>query len=604
MNDTKPDAMRNDPIDPITLEVIRNRLDAIAQEMQDALVRSGYSNIIKEGHDCSASLFDAKGELIAQATALPAQLGVLPPAVARVLKSHPAEEMADGDVFILNDPYDGGTHLPDIAVITPVMFEGRAVAIAACIAHHQDVGGKTPGSLPTDSTDIFQEGLRIPLARLYEAGKPNELLHAFIERNVRIPEIVLGDLRAQLSALHVGKRRLADLMAAYGTAQASRYFDELLDRAEELTRRSIGRLRPGTYSFEDYLDDDGVVRDKLVKIRATVTISERDLHVDFTGTDPQLKGPINADCSAVLSSVYFVVKSITDPAAPNNGGCYRPVRVTLPEGSVVNPRPPAPVNGRTITMKRICDAILGALVHAMPDEMPAAPGGVTRVMVFGGRDPESGRQFVCTDFTTSGTGGQPGQDGVDALETDIANTMTMPVESLELHFPVRVRRNALWQDSGGAGRWRGGLGVEREIEILRGEITLTLREDRHRSQAWGLYGGGPPPLSHSDIVRADGTAEDIPSKGVFSLSAGDSIHCRGPGGAGYGDPLTREPQSVLQDVIDRKVSIDSALSSYGVVIDPEHHTIDTAATAQKRAAMTEERGAIDWTYDRGEKGRS
>lgn len=604
MNEIRPDAMRNDPIDPITLEVIRNRLDAIAQEMQDALVRSGYSNIIKEGHDCSASLFDAKGELIAQATALPAQLGVLPPAVARVLESYNAEDMAEGDVFILNDPYDGGTHLPDIAVIAPVIVEGRTVGIAACIAHHQDVGGKTPGSLPTDSTDIFQEGLRIPLARLYEAGTPNELLHAIIERNVRIPEIVLGDLRAQLSALHVGKTRLAGLMGEYGAALASRYFDELLDRAEELTRRSIGRLRPGTYSFEDFLDDDGIVRDKLVKIRATVTITERDLHIDFTGTDPQLKGPINADCSAVLSSVYLVVKSITDANAPNNGGCYRPIRVTLPEGSVVNPLPPAPVNGRTITMKRICDAILGALVPAMPDEMPAAPGGVTRVMVFGGRDPESGRQFVCTDFSTSGTGGQPGRDGVDALETDIANTMTMPVESLELHFPVRVRRNALWQDSGGAGRWRGGQGVEREVEILRGEVTLTLREDRHRSQAWGLYGGCAPPLSHSEVIRADGTIEAIPSKGVFTLSAGDVIHCRGPGGAGYGDPLVREPERVLQDVIDRKVSTTAALTAYGVVIDPKTWTIDFAATRERRAAMAEQRGAVDWTYDRGEMGRS
>jgi len=597
-------AMKNDPIDPITLEVVRNRLDAIAQDMQDALVRSGYSNIIKEGHDCSASLFDAKGELIAQATALPAQLGVLPPAVQRVLQTYSPEDMAEGDVFILNDPYDGGTHLPDIALVTPVVFEGRTVAIAACIAHHQDVGGKTPGSLPTDSTDIYQEGLRIPLARLYEAGKPNDLLHAIIERNVRIPEIVLGDLRAQLAALHVGKTRLADLMGEYGAEQASCYFDELLDRAEELTRRSIGKLRAGTYSFEDYLDDDGIVRNKLVKIRATVTISERDLHIDFTGTDEQLKGPVNADCSAVLSSVYFVVKSITDPAAPNNGGCYRPIRVTLPEGTVVNPRPPAPVNGRTITMKRISDTILGALVRAMPDEMPAAPGGVTRVMVFGGFDLESGRQFVCTDFSTSGTGGQPSQDGVDALETDIANTMNMPVESLELHYPVRVRRNALWQDSGGAGRWRGGLGVEREIEIMRGEVTLTLREDRHHSQAWGLYGGCPPPFAHSNIRRAGGETEPIESKGVFTLRAGDTIHCWGPGGAGYGDPFARNQERVLEDVMDGKISIAAARASYGVVVDPKTKMVDEDATTAERSTLAEKRGAITWTYDRGEMGRS
>lgn len=596
--------MTVDPIDPVTLEVIRNRLDSIAQEMQDALVRSGYSNIIKEGHDCSASLFNRNGELIAQATALPAQLGVLPPAVRRVLRTYPPDEMSDGDVFILNDPYDGGTHLPDIAIVTPVVFDGRTVAIAACIAHHQDVGGKTPGSLPTDATDIFQEGLRIPLSRFYEAGEPNEIVHAFIERNVRIPEIVLGDLRAQLAAAHVGKTRLSALLEEYGAARAMAYFDELLDRAEELTRRSIGKLRAGSYSFEDFLDDDGIERDKLVRIRATVTITERDLHVDFTGTDAQLKGPINADCSAVHSAVYFVVKSITDPAAPNNGGCYRPIKVTLPEGTVVNPRPPAPVNGRTITMKRIADTILGALVGAMPDEISAAPAGFTRVMVFGGVDPKTERRYVCTDFSTGGTGGQPRQDGVDALETDISNTMNMPVESLELSFPVRVKRNILWPDSGGPGRWRGGLGVEREIEVLRGTVTLTLREDRHRTRAWGLYGGCPPPFSRAEIIRAGGEIEPIASKGIFSLAAGDAIHCWGTGGAGYGDPFDREPERVLDDVIDGKVSIDAARESYGVVIDAKSLSVDFRATEDLRAALKEQRGPIRWVYDRGEMGRS
>ena len=345
--------MKAEVIDPITLEVVRNRLDAIAQEMQDALVRSAYSNIIKEGHDCSAAIFSATGELIAQATALPAQLGVLPPAVARVLADHPAETMSDGDAFILNDPYDGGTHLPDIAIIAPVVVNGVTVAVAACIAHHQDVGGKTPGSLPTDATDIFQEGLRIPLAKIRSKGARTDLVYAFIRKNVRIPEIVLGDIGAQLSALHVANRRLATLAGEYGYEQLFAYFEELLDRAEALTRRAIEKLEPGSYSFEDYLDDDGIVREDLVKIRATITISGSDLSIDFSGTDPQVRGPINADCSAVLSAIYYVVKSIGDPSAPNNGGCYRPVHVNLPSGSLVNPLPPAPVNGRTITMKPI-----------------------------------------------------------------------------------------------------------------------------------------------------------------------------------------------------------------------------------------------------------
>jgi N-methylhydantoinase B len=592
--------MQRNSLDPVTLEVVRNRLDSIAQEMQDALVRSGYSNIIKEGHDCSAALFDRAGEVIAQATALPAQLGVLPPAVRRILRDHPADEMAEGDVFIMNDPYDGGTHLPDICLIAPIHDQGRVVAFAACIAHHQDVGGKTPGSLPTDSTDIFQEGLRIPLVKLYENGVPNRIVHAFIERNVRMPHILMGDLRAQLAALHVGKSRLQSLANEHGAAALADYFTELLDRAEQMTRKAIARIKPGTWSFEDYLDSDGVELDKLVKIRATVTISGSDLFIDFTGTDPQLKGPINADCSAVMSAVYYVTKSIGDPAAPNNGGCFRPVRVNLPAGTVVNPISPAPVNGRTITMKRIADTVLGALVQAMPERIPAAPSGLVRVLVFGGFDPATNQRYVCTDFSTGGTGGGIARDGVDSLETDIANTMNMPAESLELHYPIRVHRNALWKDSAGAGKTRGGLGVEREIEILRGDVTMTLREDRHRTRAWGLYGGEPSALARAEIVH-DGKPRKIPSKGVFALSAGDRIHCWASGGAGYGDPLERDPARVLDDLADGKISAEAARDRYGVVLAGE--SVDAGATAANRAALRKARGAIDWVFDRGEMGR-
>ena len=592
--------MKAERLDPITLEVVRNRLDAIAQEMQDALVRSGYSNIIKEGHDCSAALFDLNAEVIAQATALPAQLGCLPSVVGRVLAEFRPDSMVDRDVFILNDPYDGGTHLPDIALVSPVFHDARVVAFTACIAHHQDVGGKTPGSLPTDSTDIFQEGLRIPLVKLYEAGRPNAIVHAFIERNVRIPQIVLGDLGAQVAGLNVGKARLGLLFRQHGTAQLLAYIAELLDRAETLTRRAIGRIRPGTYSFEDYLDSDGVEADKLVRIRATVTVSESDLKIDFAGSDKQLKGPLNADRAAVMSAVYFVAKAIGDRNAPDNGGCYRPIHVDLPEGTVVNPRAPAPVNGRTITMKRIADTILGALVPALPGQIPAAPSGLVRVLVFGGHDPGSGRSFVCTDFSTGGTGGQPEDDGVDSLETDIANTMNMPAESLELHYPLRVHRNALVADSCGAGRRRGGLGVEREIELLRGDATVTLREDRHRTRAWGLYGGQPPPFARAEVQHADGSRTPIPSKGVFQLSAGDRIHCWATGGAGYGDALEREPALVLQDVIDGKISVAAALDDYGVVLE-ENKTFDPAGTETQRAMLRERRGAISWIYDRGVK---
>jgi len=593
--------MRTDAIDLITLEVLRNRLDAIAQEMQDALVRSAYSNIIKEGHDCSAALFDAGGEVIAQATALPAQLGVLPTAVKRMVSLF-GGKLADGDILAVNDPYDGGTHLPDICLIAPILHDRRVLAYAACIAHHQDIGGKTPGSLPTDATDIFQEGLRIPPIKLHEGGAPNATAYAFIERNVRLPHVTRGDLGAQLASLHVGKARLLRLVDDHGAESLLRYVAELLDRAERLTRQAIERIKPGRYSFEDYLDDDGVNRAELVRIRATVTISGSDLHIDFAGSSPQLKGPLNADTAAVMSAVYFVLKAITDPSGPTNGGCFRPLHLKLPEGTVVNPTAPAPVNGRTITMKRIADTLLGALVQAMPGLVPAAPCGSVRVAIFGGVDQVTGQRYVCSDFSTGGTGGQPGADGVDSLETDIANTMNIPAESLELNYPLRVRSYRLWPDSAGAGRHRGGFGIVREVEVLSGDVTMTLREDRHNTQAWGLYGGRPSNLAHAEITRAGGVREAIPSKGVFALAAGDCVSCWASGGAGYGDPFERDAQQVLDDVIDAKITAKCAQDDYGVVIAGGH--VDAAATEQLRGRLRQQRGAIDWIYDRGKQGRA
>jgi N-methylhydantoinase B len=589
------------PLDPITLEVLRNKLDAIAQEMQETLVRSAYSNIVKEGHDASAALFDSRGEMLAQATALPAQLGVMLPAVRRVLRSFPAEAMAEGDVFILNDPYDGGSHLPDIAVVAPVFHAGAAVAIAAAIAHHQDIGGKTPGSLPPDATEIFQEGLRIPLLKLSDRGQLNDTLLALLQRNSRIPDVVMGDLRAQLAALHVGGAGLRGLAEEHGAPRLHAYVDQLLNRAEAMARAALARLRPGASTFRDWLDSDGIDLDRPIAIQATVRAEGSDLHIDFTGSSPQVRGPLNADTSAAMSSVYFVVRALLGPDVPGNGGCYRPVHVHLPPGTVVNPLPPAPVNGRTHTMKRIADVLLGALVPLWPGGIPAAPAGFVRVGIFGGLDPLSGERYVCTDFSTGGTGGQPDRDGVDSLETDIANTMNMPAESLELAYPIRVLQNRLWTDSAGAGRFRGGLGVEREIELLRGEAVVTLREERHRTRAWGLYGGAAAPSCRAEIVRGDGSSEPIPSKGVHTLSAGDRIHCRGAGGAGYGDPLEREPERVLADVLDRKVSPASAFEDYGVVLDPTATAVEPAATAARRAALRSARGPIDWTFDRGDR---
>jgi N-methylhydantoinase B len=590
--------------DPILLEVIRNQLDGIADEMEVALVRSAYSSIVKEGHDASTGLFDAHGEMLAQSTSLPAQLGVMTPAVGAILDRFDRTSMVEGDVFILNDPYSGGTHLPDIAIVVPVLVDGTVAGFAASIAHHMDVGGKTPGSSATDSVEIYQEGFRMPPLRLYRAGEPDEALHALLTLNTRLPEMLFGDIRAQLAAAHVGRTRLLTLFGRHGTDVLLRAFDELLARGEAIARARIAAIPDGSYSFVDHLDNDGLDLDRLISIAVTVTVEGSDLVVDFEGSSPQVRGPFNADTSATLSAVYFVVRAIAGGDAPRNGGVYRPLRVVLPEGTVVNPRAPAPVTSRTMTMKRIVDTLLGALVHALPGEIPAAPCGLERIFIYSGINPQTGQRFVCADLDTGGSGGGALRDGVDVIRTDIANVTNVPAEALELSYPLRVHRNALWPDSCGAGRHRGGLGSIKEMEILHGPVTMVIKEDRHRTRPWGLFGGLPAEHSHAEIHRVDGAVEEIPTNGVYVLETGDRVVCEGcSGGAGYGDPFDREPALVLEDVLDRKISSARARSDYGVVLSEGGGSVDESETGSLRTGLRAERGPVTWTYDRGEHGR-
>jgi N-methylhydantoinase B len=594
--------MRGVSLDPVVLEVVRNQLDGIAEEMEVALVRSAYSSIVKEGHDASTGLFDAQGEMIAQSTALPAQLGLMTPAVSSIMRRFALEEMDDGDVFILNDPYDGGSHIPDVSVVAPVFHEGEVVGFVAAIAHHMDMGGMVPGSMPANATEVFQEGIRLPPLRLLRAGVPDESVHAVIERNVRIPETTLGDLRAQLAAMHVGGVRLRALFERHGKDALLAYMHELLARAEAITRARIAEIPDGTYTFEDYLDNDGIDLDRLIPIRATVTVAGTELTIDFDGTSPQVRGPFNSDRSAALSAVHFVVRALAGGEAPKNGGVFRPLTVNMPRGTVVNPEPPAPVNARTMTMKRIADTLLGALVQAIPERIPAAPCGLERIFIFGGHNPETGKRFVCAELDTGGSGGAHDQDGVDVIRTDIANVMNVPVEALELNYPLRIHRNNLRPGSAGPGRRRGGLGHVKETEILRGPVTLAVFEERHRTQPWGLFGGGPGAYSRAEIHRADGTVESIPTNAMYVLETGDRVVCDGSaGGAGYGDPFQREPERVLDDVLDGKVLPAEARDGYGVVV--AGGAVDEAATETLRAELRDRRGGVSWTYDRGDLGR-
>ncbi|HEV2956700.1 MAG TPA: hydantoinase B/oxoprolinase family protein [Xanthobacteraceae bacterium] len=555
--------MQTTALDPVTVEVVRNKLDGIANEMELTLLKSSCSPIVKEGLDASASLFTLQGETLAQAVAIPIHLATLIPCVARILAEFPLDTMREGDLYCMNDPYLGGTHLPDIAVIMPVFARGRPLAFSATMTHHQDVGGMTPGSVPTDATEVFQEGIRLPPLKLREGEKFNDTLLQILRRNVRIPETFEGDLMAQVAACSVGARRLSALAENYGDNHLTAIFADLLDRSEAMTRDVLRSLPNGTYRAVDFLDNDGVDLDRRIRIEVAVTIDGNGMSIDFTGSSAQVRGPFNAVPSGSLAAACYVVRAITDPTIPTNGGCFRPIALRLPEGSIVNPREPAPVNARTATIKRIAGTILAALAQAAPGRVPADSGGELLVLAFGGERPD-GTRYVTGELVAGGSGASAGKDGVDVIETDATNCMNLPAEALELDAPIRVHRVALRPDSGGAGAQRGGLGTLREYEILHGDVRFTHRGERHFIAPKGRGGGGDGAMARTVIHRAGGGEETVPSKLVTTLHAGDRVVFETAGGGGYGDPAARDPAQVRADLADGKISPEGA-KAYGKI---------------------------------------
>src|SRR5215470_9601380 len=552
--------MQTTALDPVTVEVVRNKLDGIANEMELTLLKSSCSPIVKEGLDASASLFTLQGETLAQAVAIPIHLATLIPCIARILAEFPLETMREGDLYCMNDPYLGGTHLPDIAVIMPVFARGRPLAFAASMTHHQDVGGMTPGSVPTHATEVFQEGIRLPPLKLREGDTFNDTLLKILRRNVRIPETFEGDLMAQVAACSVGARRLAALAESYGDNHLTAIFADLLDRSEAMTRDVLRSLPNGTYRAVDFLDNDGVELDRRIRIEVAVTVDDAGMTIDFAGSSPQVRGPFNAVPSGSLAAACYAVRAITDPTIPTNGGCFRPIALRLPEGSIVNPKEPAAVNPRTATIKRITGTILAALAQAVPERVPADSGGELLVLAFGGVRYD-GTYYVTGELIAGGSGASASKDGVDAIETDATNCMNLPAEALELDAPIRVHRIALRRDSGGAGLRRGGLGIVREYEMLHGEVRFTHRGERHFIAPKGRAGGQDGATARTVIKRADGRQEIVPSKLVTTLRAGDRVVLETAGGGGYGDPSRREPELVRLDVADGKIT-DRAAEAY------------------------------------------
>jgi N-methylhydantoinase B len=553
---------------------------------------------VKEAKDASAAVFDPQGRTLAQAMAIPAHLGMLVPAVESIIERFPPAEMARDDVYLMNDPYDGGTHIPDVTVLKPVFNDGTVVALGATMAHHQEMGGLTPGSLPPTATEIYQEGLRLPPLKYHDRGEVNGTLVELIERNVRTPYTTLGDLRAQVSAATIAERRMAAIAEEHGNGTLAEAIDRIVDHAETLTRARIAEIPDGEYGFHDYVDDDGVDLHEPLRIEATVTVDGSTLHVDFSGTDGQARGPINAVPSATLAAVYYVVRAVTDPDIPNNAGCFAPVSVTMPEGSLVNPRPPAPVNARTVTFKRIADVLLGAFAQAVPGEITAAGNGQLLSHRFSGfRD---GEQWIYGEVGAGGSGARPTKDGLDCIDTDLTNCMNTPVEATELSAPIRVRRYDLWTDSGGPGEFRGGLGYRKRFELLVDDVTFTHRRDRHDFRPWGLEGGRAAPACRTLIRRTDGGVESLPSQAVVSLDAGDVVDVHTTGGGGYGSPLSRALDAVERDLVQERISPEAAEAAYGVVL--ADGAVDRAASRRRRERLREAAGDGDagFEVDRGD----
>jgi N-methylhydantoinase B len=476
--------------DPLVFELIKNALAGISDSMAVTVVRTARSFVVKQSMDFSTALCDANGELIAQGMCVPLHLGAMPPALQGVLQRYHGR-LAPGDVCIVNDPYSGGSHLPDIFLFKPIFVDGRLVAFACVIAHQTDIGGRVSGGNACDNTEIYQEGLRIPPLKLFEHGVPNEAIFAILEKNVRVPDKVLGDVRAQIAALHMGERDFLQLVREYGVEELQGYIADILDYTERFTRAEIETLPDGVYTFTEYIDDDGITPDP-IRIQLALAIHGDTICADFTGTSPQCKGSIQPNLPATKAMVYAAIRCVLDPAIPNNGGYFRPIHVVAPAGTFVNPVHPAAVAARALGARRVAQAVFGALTKALPGKIFAAWGGGEFGISVGGYYANR-KPFVHLEFhNDTSWGGGPHKDGLDGHPGPMSNLANTPVELLEAEQPLRIDQYGFVPDTGGAGKYRGGLAMVRDFRLLE-EATLQIRSDRRKFPPMAYTVANPVP---------------------------------------------------------------------------------------------------------------
>ena len=552
-------------IDPISLEIMRNRWKGIAEEMCAALVRTSYSTNIKDRRDCSAAIALPTGEVLAQAeVGTPLHLGIMPAVVSSILREFPVEGMRPGDVYATNLPYpEGPGHLPDLSLVSAVFHDGEAVALSASTAHHVDMGGFAPGSMPFGVTEIYQEGLQIPPVRLFTDGKLDDVLYKFINQNVRTRHEVRGDLMAQFAAAQIGQFRVGELLQREDPAEVYAYMDAILDYAERRMRAAISTLPDGTYHSEDFLDDDGVVEEP-VRIAVSLTVKGDELHADFTGTNKQVLGPLNARLSAAKACVYFASKAVLDPDLPTNAGAYRPIEVFAPEGTILQATYPAAIgNANILTDQRVIDVLLAAFYQIAPDRVCAACSGEMNLLNIGGIDPRSGDYYNYVETYGGGQGAMHDLDGQDGIHTHLTNTRNAPVEVIERTYPLEVLRYGLIPDSEGAGKFRGGCGMVRQLRCLGDRVTVTIGSDRRRFTPWGIETDHRARGAHCHVTSPNGQVRELPTKVVAVLEKGDVLCVETPGGGGWGNPRERERDPIDQDVREGLISADRAAAVYG-----------------------------------------
>jgi N-methylhydantoinase B/oxoprolinase/acetone carboxylase alpha subunit len=561
-------------VDPVRMTLAGNYLRNVCHEMGIAMMKTSYSSIFNEGLDFSCVVFDGRGRAVASGEFCPAQIGAVLFTVDWTIQELGLEAFEEGDVVVHNDPYRGGCHLPEHMLLKPVFLDGRPVAFVANLAHLTEIGGKAPGGFAADATDVYQEGLRLPPVKLLRRGERNEDVWRIMLANHRTPRSTWGDLHAMIGSLNVGEARVAALLERFGLAEFERLSDALLDYSERRMRAEIAAIPDGRYAFEDVIENDGVDPDARYWIRVEVFVDGDEAIFDFRASDDQARGPCNTTFGVTASAVYNAMLHVTSPDIPRNSGCYRPIRILTRPGSVVNVLPPAPeVGGNSEISPRIVDLLFAALAPAVPDRVPASSGGTGCNFLFGGVHPETGEYYANYHMEGCGWGGRLEADGNSAQGVINGNCRNTPIEVFETRYPWRVRSLRLVPDSGGAGRWRGGLASERLLEVDADAIVVSEFADRTETRPWGLFGGQPGTSAATLVKRAGddrfrtfgeafGTVSNTKFSGV-ELRRGDQVLIRTAGGGGYGEPL-RRPAALVQDDLENGLVSEEAVGElYG-----------------------------------------